>query len=94
MFSNRLAQFRHSSGRRVMRPASLHGMNTGLDDVGRGIKVRLTDFQVDDVPALGLQQASSIQDFKSALNAQARHALGQTQLGGRSNSLALHFGYP
>ena len=64
-----------------MGPSSAQRIDGGVDDIGGRVEVRLADLQVNDVLALRLQRAGPDQHFKGGFGAEARHALGQPQLG-------------
>ena len=73
-----LPQFRQTGRRAVVRIAVLQSLDAGLDNVGRGLKIGLPDFQVDDFAALGFQGAGPRQHFKSGFGAQTAHSGGNS----------------
>ena len=56
-----------------------------FDDVGRGIEIRLTNFEMNNVASRCLQRSRFHQDLEGSLSPQARHALGQAKFVGRSH---------
>src|SRR5271170_3153177 len=54
-------------------------LDSRLNDVGRCVEVRLTDFEVNDFFALFFESASAVQDFKGGFSAEPRHPAGKTQ---------------
>src|SRR5213592_3813369 len=70
VFSNGFAQLGKAGRRSIVSPAGLYGLYASLDHVGGRIKVRLTDFQMDDFLTLGFQLAGLGQYVKSTLRAQ------------------------
>jgi hypothetical protein len=52
VIGNRLAQLRQSGGRAVVGPPGVQGTRRGLDDVGWGVEIGLSDFQMDNALAL------------------------------------------
>ena len=67
-----------------MRPAFVQGIGCSFNDVCGRIEVGLANLQMDNVFALSLKRAGSHQYLEGSLRAQARHALGETQLSLRS----------
>ncbi len=63
-----------------MRPPFVEGVDGGFNDIGRGIKIGLTDFQMHDVLALALQRPRSVQDFEGGFGTEPRHAAGEAKL--------------
>ena len=60
-----------------MRPSFAERVDGRFHHVGRRVKIRLSDLQMDDAPALALQRPCLAQDFKGGLGAQPRHAPGR-----------------
>ena len=56
------------------------GRHPRFDDVARRVKVGFADFQVDDLPALGLKGAGLGQHLESALGPQVMHSGGDSSL--------------
>src|SRR5207248_765851 len=50
-----------------------------LDDVARGVEIRLANFEMNNVSAFCLQRSRLHQDFERSLGAETRHPLGQTK---------------
>src|SRR5271154_60861 len=79
IIGNGLAQLGETSGGTVMGPSFMEGVDSGLDDISGRIKVRLANFEVDDLFALLLQRAGAIQNFKGSFSTKPRHPAGETQ---------------
>jgi len=69
------AQLGETLRRPVVRVAFIERALGRLDDVHRSRKVRLTDFQVDDILALALQLARAEQHFIGGFHANAAHSI-------------------
>src|SRR5260221_702122 len=62
-----------------MRETLVDGVDAGFNHVGRRIKIRFADFQMDNAPALGFQRARFGQRLECGFRAQAGHTFGQPQ---------------
>ena len=56
-----------------------------FDDVGRGIEIRLTNFEMNNVASFCLQRACFHEDLEGSLGPEARHALGEAKFAGLSH---------
>src|SRR5262249_22026300 len=77
--SDGLPQLGISRGRTVVRPSRMEGVNSSLNDIGRGREIGLADFQVNNIFALPLQIPSPVQNFKCGFRSQPGHPLRQPQ---------------
>ena len=59
-----------------MSPTVTKRLGTSFNDVGRSVKIRFTNFQVDDTFALRLQGFGTGKHFKGAFGAKSRHPIG------------------
>ena len=71
-----LAQFRQPGGGAVVGEPVADGRHARVNDVPGRVEVWFADFQVDNLPALGLQGAGLGQHLKGALGAQVVHSCG------------------
>src|SRR4029077_15279532 len=76
---DRLAQFRQPGRRSVVSESLVQRVGSRLDDVARGIEIRLTNFEVNNVASLCLQRSRFHQDLEGSLSPEARHALGEAK---------------
>ena len=76
---NGLAQVGQTGGGTVVGPSHMQSVDARLDDIGRSVKVGLTDFKVNDFLALLLQSAGAVQNFKGGFSTEPRHPAGQAQ---------------
>src|SRR4051812_35126427 len=60
-----------------MRPAGVEGALSGRPDVGRRVEVGLTDLEVDDRTALGLEGAGPGGGLERGLRPDPRHPPGE-----------------
>ena len=65
----------------ICRPGTYRASCGRVDDVGRRVEIRLSNLEMNDVPALCFQR-SRLQDFESGLRAKTRHALRETKFAG------------
>jgi hypothetical protein len=56
-----------------------------LNDVARGIEIRLANFEMNNVSAFCLQRSRLHQDFKRSLSPETRHTLGEAKFVGLSH---------
>ena len=68
-----------------MRVSLVDGVHSGFNHVAWRIKIRFTDFQVNNASALRLKRAGFGQGFKCGFRSQAGHTFGQPQFCWRSN---------
>ena len=71
-----LAEIREARRRPVAGPALIERALGGVLDVGRRRKVRLADFEMNDVLALRLERAGTLEDFERGLDPDPRHSFG------------------
>ena len=53
-----------------MRVSLVHRLSTGFDDVGRGMEIRLADFEVNDLSSLCFESLCFHQDIESGFRSQ------------------------
>ena len=74
--SHSLAQFGNTRDGGVMRFALFQPVDTGADNRSRRIKIRLSNFEVNDVAALPLQFIGPCKGFKCGFTLYPEHAFG------------------
>src|SRR5579884_2240892 len=74
-----LPQFRKPRGRSVMRPTLVKRALGGVNNVAGGGKIRLSDFEMNDLPALRFERPRANQDIKGTFGPEPGHATGKPQ---------------
>src|SRR5205823_9486555 len=82
---DRLAQFRQTGRRSVVSETLVQRVGRRFDDVARGIEIRLTNFEMNNVASLCLQRSRLHQDFECSLSPETRHAPGEAKFVGLSH---------
>ena len=77
LLSDGLAQLGQPRGGTIVGEPLGQGLLAGSHDVGRGVKVRFPDFQVDHVFALCLQRPGLYQHFERRFRTQQGHSVGE-----------------
>jgi len=62
-----------------VRPALTQSADSGFNDVGWCIEIRLANLKVNDFLALTFQGARLVQNFKGGFSTEPRHALSQSK---------------
>jgi hypothetical protein len=62
-----------------MGKALVQSVARRVDDVGRSIKVRFADLEMDDIAAFSFQRPRLHQNFECGLGAETRHALCEAE---------------
>src|SRR6266853_3001265 len=68
---DRLAQFRQPGRRSVVSESLVQRVGRRFDEVGRGIEIRLTNFEMNNVASLCFQRSRFHQDLEGSLSPQA-----------------------
>ena len=63
-----------AGGRAVVRPAVAQRIDSRFDHVRRSIEIRLADFEVDHIPALGFERPGANKHFEGGFGSEAAHA--------------------
>jgi hypothetical protein len=74
-----LAQIGKAGGWAIVGPALVESIDGRFDNVRGSVEIGLANFEVDDVPALALESASFIENFKRSFSAEPGHAAGELQ---------------
>ena len=70
-----VAQRRHAGRGGVARLPVLDGFHAGLADVGEGREIRLADFEVQDLAALGFERLGTRQDGVGAFGLEGANSV-------------------
>ena len=77
LFGNRLAQFRNTGNRRVLRFTAVDRLDGGLLDVVRRVEIRLASAKADYVAAFGLEVAGFLRDGNGGRGLYAGKGIGE-----------------
>src|SRR5262249_14576270 len=85
MLCNALPQLGKTGRRTVMGETLVQGVTRRVDDVGRCVEIRFSNFKMDDVVTLSLQGPRFDQNFEGGLGAETLHTLRESEFAGLSH---------